>query len=405
MDNVFPTALPGTQATLLLCASFGQNGDAGARPLTLAELNRLETALAAQKRQLADLLAGGPWIDGLAEAAEPERLRALLGRGALLALAVEQWNAAGLWILSRGHPGYPPRLLQQLGASAPCLLYGVGARELLDRGGLALVGSRDASPDALSFTQGVAQRSAEQGLSVISGGARGIDAAAIRAALEAGGRAVAVLADNLLRAVTVNEYKAAIRDERLTLATPHDPEAHFTVWRAMERNDCLYGLADFAVVVQFTTDKGGTWAGTIEHLKRSERLPQATPVLVRQSGNPQEGLHQLFELGAVPFPEEAWRGSCQELFRLATRKHTAPSLPLPESADFYSTALPLLLDALREPRDRGSLQAFAEQRNLSNKQLDLWLALAVEQGHIKKKRSGKSVRYVAAAQSLFDQIG
>ena len=398
--DLSPHTLPAvTQATLLLCAPFGQKDHGNAKPLTPAEFNRL-------RRQQADLAAllRRDHADELAEVVDPERLRALLARGALLALAVEKWAAAGLWVLSRDGDGYPARLRQQLGDDAPPLLYGVGERELLEQGGLAVVGARDAADEALEFARAVAGRCAKEGIGIVSGGARGVDAAAIAGTLDNGGRAVAVLADHLLRAATARGHKTAIREGRLTLATPQDPEASFTVWHAMGRNQCLYALADFALVVQFTTGSGGTWTGAVEQLARAERTPGARPVLVRAQGNPPYGVQQLLDKGARPFPEEAWQGSCRALLEVASRPPPRPPLPAGQPGDFYTAALPLLLEALREPCDKAALKAFAQERQLSGKQLELWLRRAVEEGHVRKKRSGKVLRYAARLEpTLFEQ--
>ena len=64
----------------------------------------------------------------------------------------------------------------------------------------------------------------------------------------------------------------------------------------------------------------------------------------------------------------------------------------------------MLLEALREPCDKAALKAFAQERQLSAKQLELWLRRAVEEGHVRKKRSGKVLRYAARLEpTLFEQ--
>ena len=145
--DLSPHTLPAvTQATLLLCAPFGQKDHGNAKPLTPAEFNRLR-----ERQPVLPELLRKDHGDALGDIVEPERLRALLARGALLALAVEKWSAAGLWVVSRDDDGYPARLRQQLGDDAPPLLYGVGERGLLELGGLAVVGARDAADEALEF--------------------------------------------------------------------------------------------------------------------------------------------------------------------------------------------------------------------------------------------------------------
>ncbi|MGS3045154.1 DNA-processing protein DprA, partial [Escherichia coli] len=76
-----------------------------------------------------------------------ERLLGLLARGHSLALAVDRWQRAGLWILTRGDADYPVRLKKRLRTDAPPVLFGCGNKALLQAAGMAIVGSRDAPND------------------------------------------------------------------------------------------------------------------------------------------------------------------------------------------------------------------------------------------------------------------
>ena len=62
-----------------------------------------------------------------------------------LGLALEKWQRAGLWVMTRSDEDYPFRLKSRLKYDAPPVLFGCGNRQLLDRGGIAVVGSRDAT--------------------------------------------------------------------------------------------------------------------------------------------------------------------------------------------------------------------------------------------------------------------
>ncbi|MEN1216012.1 DNA-processing protein DprA, partial [Pseudomonas aeruginosa] len=73
-----------------------------------------------------------------------ERILGLLARGHSLALAVDKWQRAGLWILTRGDADYPVRLKNRLRTDAPPVLFGCGNKALLQAEGMAIVGSRDA---------------------------------------------------------------------------------------------------------------------------------------------------------------------------------------------------------------------------------------------------------------------
>jgi predicted Rossmann fold nucleotide-binding protein DprA/Smf involved in DNA uptake len=211
---------------------------------------------------------------------EPIRVEALLARGTAMALSLEKWQRSGLWVLSRSDPAYPARLKKKLGQSAPPLLYGAGDVALLDTGGLAMIGSRDVSEAALEFTRTVASACARDRLGVISGGAKGVDSAAMQGAGEAGGIVVGVLAADLLRASVNRQNRTGIQSGQLVLVSPFNPEAGFNAGNAMARNRFIYTLSDYALVVDSAQGEGGTWAGAIENLRHNW-----VPLYVRTPGD------------------------------------------------------------------------------------------------------------------------
>jgi predicted Rossmann fold nucleotide-binding protein DprA/Smf involved in DNA uptake len=292
---------PDTQAILLLCASFGQNRQMEPQPLTLSEYNAVAGWLRENEMSPGDLL--NPTLQNrlskiTIDKLDSDRLVALLERGVMLGLAVEKWTNQGLWVLGRGDSQYPKRLKQRLRHSAPAILYGIGNIELLSEGGLAVVGSRDVDEEGLGYTQRVAQTCAEQGIQVVSGGARGVDQAAMLAVLEAGGTAVGVLADSLSKAAVAGKYRAGIKEGRLTLVSAVDPGASFNAGNAMGRNKYIYAVADYALVVSSSVGKGGTWAGATEALERIKDVP----IFVRMQETVPEGNRQLLKKGAKPLP-------------------------------------------------------------------------------------------------------
>src|SRR5687768_18592028 len=86
-----------------------------------------------------------------------------------------------------------PASLHDLGDTRPDQLFLLGDVSHLVGPTVAIVGTRDATPYGMRVTRMLATAFASAGVSIISGMARGIDAAAHRAALEVGGRTVAVL--------------------------------------------------------------------------------------------------------------------------------------------------------------------------------------------------------------------
>lgn len=277
-----PILSPDTEAILLLCGRFGNERGAQYSPLTQKEYEALTRWLLERKLRPADLphADGGLLADLVHAKLDHAKVQALLRRGTALALAMEKWRRSGLWALSRSDPAYPKRLKKKLGQSAPPLLYGAGDLGLLDNGGVAIVGSRDVTESGLSFTHDLAQACVRDGLGIVSGGAKGVDAAAMQAAGEAGGKVIGVLAADLLRASVNRQNRQAIQSGQLVLVSPFYPEAGFNAGNAMARNRYIYSLADFAVVVDSADGQGGTWAGAIEDLRH-----EWTPLYVRAPGD------------------------------------------------------------------------------------------------------------------------
>ncbi len=319
---------PNTQAILLLTAPLivGRVKSA-ADLLTPGQYKRLAQALREKGHQPSDLL--GPDAEALwtamasvcAPQIDRDRLRALLGRGFQLSQAVERWHSRALWVLSRADTDYPRRLKARLKEDAPAVLYGCGDARLLDAGGLAVVGSRQVDETLIEYTEGIGRLAARAGRTLVSGAARGIDQAAMRGALEAGGRAVGVMADSLDRAALNREHRNLLLDERLVLVSPFDPNAGFNVGNAMQRNKVIYALADAALVVSSDHKKGGTWAGAIEQLQKYRQVP----VYVRATGEIGPGLIALQQAGALPWPEPE---TAEDLARLLD---AAPGVPCPQA--------------------------------------------------------------------------
>lgn len=290
---------PDTEATLLLCGRFAK-GEQATAPLTTSEYNRLAGWLLGEGMRPADLL-GGEARQVLERGNPPvaaPRLLELLDRGGAMGLALEGWLNKGLWVIGRGDEEYPARLRASKGS--PPLLYGAGEKALLPGGGLAIVGSRDADEAALLFTREVAGACARQGVRVVSGGARGVDAEAMLACVGAGGSSVGVLADSLRRAALSGRYRDALTRGRLAFVSPYDPASGFSAGNAMGRNRYIYALADHALVVSSDT-RGGAWEGALEALKDG-----GTPVFVRAGDGAPEGNRRLLDKGAAAFPGGPW---------------------------------------------------------------------------------------------------
>jgi predicted Rossmann fold nucleotide-binding protein DprA/Smf involved in DNA uptake len=288
------TVSPNTQAVLLLTSRFSSAKGEVVKPLTPKEWGRFavwmkERSLTPEKlmRGRADELLQG-WSD---KSVTIQRIEALLERGSALALAMEKWLRAGLWVLTRSDPTYPHRLKLRLGIDSPALLFGCGSQSLLNSGGLAVVGSRNTSKGDLEYSRKLGAKAAADGESIVSGGARGVDEAAMLGALEADGTVIGILANGLLRACSSVKYRSHLMKNNLVLISPFYPDAGFNVGNAMARNKYIYSLADAAMVVH-SGASGGAWTGAKKNLRK-----QWVPLWVKETNDKTAGNAAIVEAG------------------------------------------------------------------------------------------------------------
>ena len=288
-------------AILLLTAPLlVGKGKADVNPLTLSEYNKLARHLAETGSEPADLLMPG-WEESFAEwqsGFDAKRIGSLLERGVLLSLAIVHWQERDIWVVSRADDEYPQRLKERLGPNAPPVLYGCGNRDLLENGGLAVVGSRNTSEELLDSAQNIGRLAAASDCSIISGAARGVDQAAMYGALQKWGTAAGVLTCDLERESLNHEHRDMLMEGNLVLISPYDPKAGFNVGNAMQRNKLIYALADAGLVVESDYNKGGTWNGAIEQLEKLRFVP----VYSRSEGDISAGLRGLRRKGALEWP-------------------------------------------------------------------------------------------------------
>ncbi|AXM96559.1 DNA-processing protein DprA [Pseudomonas plecoglossicida] len=350
-----PVLSPNTQAILLLTAPLiAGRGTASSDLLSPGEYKRLARHLREIQRQPSDLIS--PGAAEILRACQPvideSRLQRLLGRGFLLSQVVERWQTRAIWVVSRADAEYPRRLKARLREDAPAVLYGCGDMSLLESGGLAVVGSRHVDDSLIDYTLAVGRLAAQTGRTLVSGGAKGIDQAAMRGALEAGGKVCGVLADSLEKTTMNREHRNLLLDGQLVLMSPYDPNAGFNVGHAMQRNKLIYALADASLVVSSDLNKGGTWAGAAEQLDKLKFVP----VFVRSTSDSSVGLEGLRKKGAFLWPNPQDVDSFEAVFNVAIPTPTATpqagfalfSNDMQSPADSKPTA-PVLLDTAPVP--------------------------------------------------------
>ena len=284
-----------SQATLLLTAHFTERKNESVKPLTTTEWGRFAAWLKGQQLNPSSLNADNldelltDWKD---RSITTDRLGALFRRGNALALAVEKWQRAGLWVMTRSDTDYPRYLKRHLKSASPPVLFGCGNRDSLNRGGLAVVGSRKANSQDLHFSRAIGALAARRGVQVISGGAKGVDESAMVEALKSGGDVIGVVAESLMKAIRSLKYRKYLEGGGLVFVSPFNPDTGFSVRQAMERNKLIYCLSDVGFVVQSET-KGGTWSGANENLRK-----KWVPLWVKRTTERGSGNEKIYEAGA-----------------------------------------------------------------------------------------------------------
>lgn len=207
----------------------------------------------------------------------------------------------GIDVLWDEHPGYP-RLLREI-PDPPPLLFVRGELKPEDELAIAMVGTRHASHYGLTMAERLAGGLARAGLTVVSGLARGIDAAAHRGALAAGGRTVAVLGSGVDN-VYPPEHADLAEDilQRGALVSEFPPRAAPHAGRFPQRNRIISGMSMGVIVVE-AGEKSGALI-TARHAMEQNREVFAVPG--RADHLQARGCHRLLRDGAalVETPED-----------------------------------------------------------------------------------------------------
>jgi predicted Rossmann fold nucleotide-binding protein DprA/Smf involved in DNA uptake len=214
----------------------------------------------------------------LGEASEALRLDGLWAEGMALHAAglltwAEELVEAGC-VLTVADESYPRRWLERLGPSAPPAVWMRGKMPVGSF--LAIVGGRDVGRVECRFARGCGAKAGELGYGVVSGGARGCDAAAMLGAA-ASERGVAIVpygmglpprSDSKRDGAVCRGCEGAV----CTLSACALDET-FSTGSAMERNALIYAMADAAVVAHARFKTGGTWHGAVDaHRRKLTRL-------------------------------------------------------------------------------------------------------------------------------------
>ncbi len=198
---------------------------------------------------------------------------------------VEEMTAQGYDIIPITSLEYPRQLKVNLKYNAPIVIYTKGNKELLQEQSIAIVGSRSADNKSLQFTDHISRKSTGAGSVVVSGFAKGVDRQALDSAVESGGKSIIVLPQGIMTfGAGFKQYYRHIIEGKVLVMSTFAPRAPWSVELAMARNPIIYGMASEIYVAQ-SDDKGGTWAGVTDGLRKNRTIYVRYPEKSEKNAN------------------------------------------------------------------------------------------------------------------------
>lgn len=217
-------------------------------------------------------------LESLRRGRQAEALRRLhRSLAACRAAAVTPWDPDG---------GAYPLNLRHL-PDMPVVLYVRGTLRVEDRFAVAIVGSRRASPEGRLAAEGLARELASRGYTIVSGLAVGIDAAAHRGAIQAGGRTIGVLGCGIDR-VYPPGHRALFQQvvQHGALVSGYPPGTGPDRWRLAARNRVIAGLSLIVVVAEAREKSGAiSTAEQADELSREAMAMPGRPLLETTKGS------------------------------------------------------------------------------------------------------------------------
>ncbi|RMG00688.1 MAG: DNA-protecting protein DprA, partial [Planctomycetota bacterium] len=254
------------------------------RQLLLARFGSCDAVLAASTEELRQVQGIGPKLaKRIREAPSTEEVQAL----------VDDCRRNAVRILTEADADYPPLLRET--ATPPSVLFARGEILPQDRLAVAVVGTRHASSYGLSVARNLAAALARRGFTIVSGLARGIDAAAHRGAIEAGGRTIAVLGSGVLNVYPPEHAELAAEIARCGAVVSEAPlRAAPHAGNFPQRNRIISGMSLGTIVVEAGSQSGALI--TARHAAEQNREVFAVPGRIDRPHA--KGCHRLIRDGA-----------------------------------------------------------------------------------------------------------
>jgi len=179
----------------------------------------------------------------------------------------------------------------------PQFLFVRGNVSLFAHRSVAVAGSRQIRPETMEIARQCGTSIAVEGLTMVCGGAPGVDTSAQRGALDMGGSLILVPAFPARELLGQAYLQKALQNKQLLLCCDTWPDEPFSSLKALNRNHTIYALSDAALVVASRDGIGGSWRGATDCLRGGY-----TPVYtIWSEDEDMAGNRALLDLGAGRF--------------------------------------------------------------------------------------------------------
>lgn len=230
-----------------------------------------------------------------------------------------------LSVIVRGDASWPTQTNCHPAAEMMPWLFVLGGISLLEGPAIGIGGSRQATSRSLEISEYLVRELVSRDVVVVSGGARGVDAAAHRTALEHGGKTVVVLAQGIGTFQMPHHWWSSIDRGQLAVVSEFEPMAGWESHQALQRNGTVVRLGETFLVVQ-AEEKSGTFSAGNSALRMKRPLH-----VVTQSGPGAErfaGSEQLIANGGWPLTVPIGCRSLEDVVNGLLDQRSATEAPL-----------------------------------------------------------------------------
>ena len=270
------------------------------------------------------------------------------------------------------------------------MLYIKGDKQILQKKSVAIVGSRNAAEVSLVFTDNIAKLATKEHKVVVSGFAKGVDKQALDSAIKYKGKSIIVLPQGIMTFGSGYKtfYRQMVDGDVLVLST-FFPKAPWKAELAMARNPIIFGLANEIYVAE-SSDKGGTWSGVADGLRKNRKIYVRNPEPLEETAN-----SLLIQKGAIPVD---FNGIPLEGFQPVKIQNAK------QAANEYASNTFLKIIELLKNREYSAKDILKKlQLDWTEKKLRDFLKSQIEIETINKKPLGfKLKNQIVVQKSLFD---